>query len=134
MSLSVPESPQTAKPHKQLRIVHLDDMRELCTIVQVSLERDGHKVESFNDGLAALRRIEANPQTVDLFITDHHMPKLNGLEVVRHLRRISFPGRIFIYSSEIDDDVNAEYRRLHADRVMSKPILLPELRTLLAEF
>lgn len=134
MSQSESGTQPTAKPPKQLRIVHLDDMRELCVIVQVSLERDGHKVESFNDGLAALRRIEASPQTVDLFITDHHMPKMNGLEVVRHLRRISFPGRIFIYSSEIDDDVNREYRSLHADRVMPKPILLPELRTLLAEF
>jgi CheY-like chemotaxis protein len=62
------------------------------------------------------------------------MPRLNGLEVVRHLRRIAFPGRIFIFSSEIDDNVDREYRSLQADRVMPKPIQLPELRLLLAEF
>ncbi|HEY4299677.1 MAG TPA: response regulator [Candidatus Didemnitutus sp.] len=134
MSQPNPDSAPTDKPRKLLRIVHLDDMRELCEIVRVSLERDGHRVESFNDGLAALKRIQASPQTVDLFITDHHMPHLNGLEVVRHLRRIAFPGRIFIFSSEIDEGVNREYRSLHADRVMPKPIQLPELRLLLAEF
>ena len=67
-------------------------------------------------------------------ISDHHMPKMNGLEVVRELRRISFPGKIFIFSSEIDEDVNDLYREMKVDRVMPKPILLPELRQLLAEF
>jgi len=133
MSLPATEHPRNPPPKRALRIIHVDDMRELCMIVRTSLEREGHKVESFYDGATALRRVEENPQAYDVFISDHHMPKMNGLEVVRRLRQIDFPGKIFIFSSEIDEDVNKLYLDLHVDRVMPKPILLPELRELLAE-
>jgi CheY-like chemotaxis protein len=134
MSMQAPERIQYATPRRALRIVHVDDMRELCEIVRTSLTRDGHSVESFSDGASALRRVEENPTAYDLIISDHHMPKMNGLEVVRQLRRIAYPGKIFIFSSEIDEDVNNLYLDLKVDRVMPKPILLPELRQLLAEF
>ena len=120
-------------PRKALHILHVDDMRQLCDIVQQSLGRDGHKVESFADGASALARIKEDPTGFDVFISDHHMPKMNGLEVVRELRKIGFTGRIFIFSSEIDEEVNDIYLELKVDHVLPKPILLPELRQLLAE-
>lgn len=120
-------------PKKALHILHVDDMRQLCDIVQQSLGRDGHKVESFADGESALARIKQAPKDFDVFISDHHMPKMNGLEVVRELRKIEFRGRIFIFSSEIDEEVNDIYLELKVDHVLPKPILLPELRQLLAE-
>lgn len=122
-----------AAPKKALHILHVDDMRQLCDIVQQSLGRDGHKVESFADGASALARIKEDPTGFDVFISDHHMPKMNGLEVVRELRKIGYTGRIFIFSSEIDEEVNDIYLELKVDHVLPKPILLPELRQLLAE-
>ncbi|MFI5335884.1 MAG: response regulator, partial [Opitutales bacterium] len=118
-------------PRKALRILHVDDLRELCEIVRTSLARDGHTVESFPDGVSALARIKENPTGFDLFISDHHMPKMNGLEVVRELRRIGFTGKIFIFSSEIDEEVNDIYLQLKVDQVLPKPIILSELRQLL---
>ncbi len=128
--------PNPLKPsnRKALRIVHVDDMRQLCEILAQSLSRDGHMVESFADGESALTRIKMDPAAFDLFISDHHMPKMNGLEVVRELRRIDFGGKIFIYSSEIDEDVNAIYLTMKVDMVLPKPIILPELKQLLADF
>ena len=114
--------------------MHVDDMRQLREIVQLSLGRDGHTVESFSDGMDALARIKEDPAAYDLFISDHHMPRMNGLEVVRELRRLPFRGKIFIFSSEIDEDVNDIYLTLKVDMVLPKPIVLPELKLLLAEF
>ncbi len=127
-------SQTSPSPRKALRVMHVDDMRQLCEIVRQSLGRDGHTVESFADGASALARIKEDPAAFDLFVSDHHMPKMNGLEVVRELRRINFGGKIFIYSSEIDEDVNAIYLTLKVDMVLPKPIVLPELKQLLAEF
>lgn len=121
-------------PAKSLRIVHVDDVPQLREVIRLSLGRDGHTVESFADGASALARIKEEPGAFDLFISDHHMPRMNGLEVVRELRRIDFRGRIFIFSSEIDHDVNDDYLALRVDQVLPKPILLPELRQLLLEF
>ena len=135
MSELAPEKAQTApKRRKALRIMHVDDMRQLCEIVRQSLSQDGHTVESFSDGASALERIKVDPAAFDLFISDHHMPRMNGLEVVHELRRIAFGGKIFIYSSEIDEEVNAVYLTLKVDMVLPKPIVLPELKQLLAEF
>jgi two-component system, chemotaxis family, chemotaxis protein CheY len=123
-----------APARKALRILHVDDMRQLREIVQMSLGRDGHTVESYADGMDALARIKEDPAAYDLFISDHHMPRMNGLEVVRELRRLPFRGKIFIFSSEIDEDVNDIYLTLKVDMVLPKPIVLPELKLLLAEF
>ena len=133
MSESAIKSTPPMAPKRALRILHVDDMRQLCDIVRQSLGRDGHQVESFSDGASALARITEDPTAFDVFISDHHMPKMNGLEVVRALRKIDFRGRIFIFSSEIDEDVNDIYLQLKVDHVLPKPILLPELRQLLAE-
>ena len=133
MSESAIKSTPPMAPKRALRILHVDDMRQLCDIVRQSLGRDGHHVESFADGASALARIKEDPTGFDVFISDHHMPKMNGLEVVRALRKIDFRGRIFIFSSEIDEEVNDIYLQLKVDHVLPKPILLPELRQLLAE-
>ena len=127
-------TPAATSPRKSLRILHVDDMHQLCEIVAQSLTREGHTVESFSDGASALARIKEDPAAFDLFISDHHMPKMNGLEVVRELRQIGFGGKIFIYSSEIDEEVNAIYLTMRVDMVLPKPIVLPQLKRLLAEF
>jgi len=101
--------------------------------VRDSLARDGHVVDSCSDGASAVAKIRTNPALYNVFISDHHMPKMNGLEVVRELRAMKFPGRIFIFSSEIDEDVNNIYLQLKVDHVLPKPIILSELRELLAE-
>ncbi len=119
----------TARP---LRILHVDDMRELCDIVRTSLARDGHTVDICSDGASAVAKIRSNPKGYDVFISDHHMPKMNGIEVVRELRALKYPGKIFIFSSEIDEDVNNVYLDLKVDQVLPKPIILSELRELLA--
>lgn len=134
MSVASAQKPTAPLPGKALSIVHVDDVTQLREVIRLSLGRDGHTVESFADGASALARIQQNPASVDLFISDHHMPRMNGLEVVRELRRINFVGRIFIFSSEIDHDVNDAYLALKVDQVLPKPILLPELRQLLLEF
>lgn len=131
VSSPISNAPHTSK--KSLHIVHVDDLKELCEIVRTSLEREGHVVESFSDGASGLARIKQNPGSIDVFISDHHMPKMNGLEVVRELRHIDFRGRIFIFSSEVDEDVNNIYLQLKVDHVLPKPIVLPELKQLLAE-
>lgn len=121
----------TTVAKKTLNIIHVDDLEPLRDIIRATLGREGHRVESFADGASALARIKQDPSAFDVFISDHHMPKMNGLEVVRELRAIDFRGRIFIFSSEIDEDVNDIYLQLKVDYVLPKPIVIPELKQLL---
>ena len=57
------------------------------TLLGVTLAGAGHEVLSALDGEEAL--LLARRQVVDLVITDIHMPKMDGVELVRELRRLS---------------------------------------------
>lgn len=114
------------------RILYADDVRELREVARISLAREGHRIECVEDGLAAFERITADP-AFDLVITDHHMPRLNGLKLVQLLRASAYRGRILVFSSELDPRVTAQYRAAGVDRILFKPVFPSELRRVLAE-
>lgn len=132
----MPESatiPVSAGPAKRfLRILYADDVRELRDVARISFSRDGHGIECVVDGLAGLNRVMADPN-FDLVITDHHMPNMNGLEFVKGLRNLGFPGKVLVFSSELDPKVASEYRKLHVDRILFKPVYPSVLRQTIAE-
>jgi two-component system chemotaxis response regulator CheY len=119
-------------PKRFLRILYADDLSELRDLARLSFSRDGHGIECVVDGLAALNRIKADP-AFDLVITDHHMPNMNGLELVRGLRAIGFAGKIMVFSSELNPDVAVEYQKENVDRILYKPVFPSALRFVLAE-
>jgi two-component system chemotaxis response regulator CheY len=125
-----PDSPLHARP---LRILYAEDLRDLREVARMSLSRDGHTIECVEDGTLALDRLSAAPAAFDLLLTDHHMPLMNGLELVTALKQLPFPGKVVVFSSELSPAVSAEYRRLSVDRILPKPIFPSELRRVLAE-
>jgi CheY-like chemotaxis protein len=112
------------------RVLYVDDMKELREVARLALSRVGHKVECVSDGALALELLKANPTAFDVVITDHHMETMNGLELVMRLREIHYPGVIAVVSSELNDDVEDEYRSLGIDRIYYKPVELAVLRSL----
>jgi two-component system chemotaxis response regulator CheY len=117
---------------KYFRVLYADDVRELREIVRLSLSRDGHGVECAEDGAQALRRVQSD-EGFDLVITDHHMPVMNGIELVRNLRALGFRGKIMVFSSELSPDVACDYRKLGVDRIIYKPVYPTMLREMLKE-
>lgn len=117
---------------RPLRILYADDVRELRDFARIFLGREGHAVECVADGALAFARV-LEDRRFDLVITDHHMPNLNGLELVTKLREIMFPGRIMVLSSELGDVVARKYLALRVDRILYKPVFPSTLRETLAE-
>lgn len=117
----------------RLRILYADDVRELRDVMQISLTHDGHQIECVEDGALALERVIGSPREFDLVITDHHMPRMNGLELVRQLRGVQYPGHIIVFTSEIARDVARDYGELGVDRILYKPIFPAELRQAIDE-
>ena len=123
--------PPTA-PFRPLRILYAEDMRELRQVAQMSLTRQGHSIECCIDGASALARLEAQPESFDVLITDHHMPNMNGLELVTALRSAhSFAGKIVVFCSELSPQVSAAYASLGVDAFLKKPVFPSALREVL---
>ncbi|HVS51050.1 MAG TPA: response regulator [Opitutaceae bacterium] len=123
--------PADSSSPKSRRVLYAEDMRELREVMRISLTRDGYHIECVVNGEVALQRLTAEPDAFDLVITDHHMPVMNGLEFVTHLRTRPFAGKVIVFSSELDVEVAHEYRKLGVDRILYKPIYPSELRKVL---
>ena len=73
------------------------------------------------DGQHALDLLSAQPDAFDLLITDHQMPRLDGLALVGHLRQRNFPGHIIVFSSPLHPHDRAAYHALQVRDLLSKP-------------
>lgn len=131
--MTMNQSPTPAVPIPPLRILYAEDLKALRILAQVMLTRLGHSLECFENGQLAWDRVRVGPDAFDLIITDHHMPVMNGLELVGLLRTIPFGGRIIVFSSDLDPRTAILYRDLKVDRLLNKPIVSEELRQILTE-
>ena len=69
---------------KQILIV--DDSESIREVLAYSLENAGYQVLVAFDGMDALKYFDG--RTIDLLLTDYHMPNLNGLELIVKVRQI----------------------------------------------
>lgn len=124
---------EESSPKKLLRILYADDMRELREVARIALSREGHLIECVGDGQQALERVTANADAYDLVITDHHMPHVNGIQLVTRIRELPYRGKILIFCSELSPMVSETYHKLKVDRILYKPVFPSELRQVLAD-
>jgi two-component system, chemotaxis family, chemotaxis protein CheY len=128
------QAPSTLKPvARKLRILYAEDLKALRELMRLVLVPEGHTIETCCDGNEACERLARAPHDFDLLITDHHMPVMNGLELVRTVRQTPFSGRIIVFSSELNPLVHDAYLALKVDQVLAKPVRPAVLRQLLAE-
>lgn len=66
-------------------ILIVDDSESIREVVSFTLEDAGHSVISAVDGEDALTRLEGVDK-IDLIITDLHMPKMDGIELIKEVR------------------------------------------------
>jgi two-component system response regulator MprA len=75
-------------PDKTARILVVDDEPRMLSMMRRNLEADGYQVVLAGDGFVALDILRSE-QPIDLVILDVMMPRLDGFEVCRTVRRES---------------------------------------------
>ena len=128
------ELPSEHQPKKTpLRILCAEDHPEIRKMLGYMLSRDGYTFECVSDGQQALDRVTASPASFDIVITDHHMPRLDGLTLVERLRQTTFAGKILVFSSALTRQNRVLYQELGVDGTFSKPTEVTKLIDTLAE-
>jgi DNA-binding response OmpR family regulator len=115
---------------RMAKILLVEDAADLAQVISRELEAAGYDVAHAADGLAALE-LHAQYQP-DLVILDWMLPKLDGLEVLRHIRQGPEPGAagaipvlmLTARDEEIDRVVGLE---VGADDYLTKPFGMREL-------
>lgn len=104
-----------------LRVLYLDDDEQYAHLFKAMTERMGYQTVTYCVASAALESLAAPGAPYDLFVTDFHMPGINGLEVVRRARA-RVPGmRCAILSSDLAALHEGHAELAGACRVERKP-------------
>ncbi|WP_445623949.1 response regulator YycF [Lacticaseibacillus paracasei] len=106
------------------KILVVDDEKPISDIVKFNLDKEGYDVVTAYDGEEALKKVEA--ESPDLILLDLMLPKIDGLEVARQIRKEHDTPIIMLTAkdSEIDKVLGLE---LGADDYVTKPFSNREL-------
>ncbi|MEO8045251.1 MAG: response regulator [Spartobacteria bacterium] len=115
-----------------LQILAVEDEKAVAQILAVVLGGPMAKVTRASDGWEALIKVAASSRPFDVVITDHRMPRMGGLELVRRLRTRNFAGKILVLSAHLADEDIAAYEELGVDMMMSKPFDFAEIQNAVA--
>lgn len=109
------------------RILVIDDERDVTTSLKRGLELHGFKVDTFNDPLEALSKFK--PDSYDLLLIDIRMPKMNGFELYREIRKKGDNSTMcFITAFEVyQNEFERIFPKLDVRYFIKKPIKISDL-------
>jgi two-component system response regulator MprA len=109
-----------------VKILVVDDERAVRESLRRALELEGYEIELAEDGAEALAVLE-NGDDPDAMILDVLMPKVDGLEVCRRLRRTGSRLPVLMLTARVDVDDRVAGLDAGADDYVTKPFALEEL-------
>src|SRR5499427_4851229 len=108
-------------------ILVCDDQRSICEMLDISLRKDGHRVETVNGGDAAKKKLSSS--NYELLITDIKMPQTDGIEVLRFARQTSPETSVILITAVEDYEAAVQAVKGGAfDYIHKGPGLLEELK------
>src|SRR5437763_13622625 len=108
-------------------ILVCDDQRSICEMLDISLRKEGHRVETVNGGEAAKKKLSS--ANYELLITDIKMPQTDGIEVLRFARQTSPETSVILITAVEDYEAAVQAVKGGAfASIHKRPGLLEELK------
>ena len=113
-----------------MRILLIDDERNISRMLSVSLETDGHEVTAVESSSGALRQVQK--AAFDAAFLDLRLGKEDGLEVLAQLRRADPNLAVVIITAFASIPTAIEATRRGAADYLPKPFTPEQVRLVLA--
>jgi DNA-binding NtrC family response regulator len=113
------------QPHNRLRILFVDDERQLQEFMRIELKALGHDVVVCASGELALQAIAA--QSFDVALLDIRMPGLSGIDVLQRLKAHSPDTEAIMMTGYASEESMVQAMRLGACDYLRKPCQLAEI-------
>src|SRR5215472_7171639 len=101
------------------RILVVDDDRALNFGLVGLLKTFGHAVTGVYDGAAAVKRVDRD--SFDLVLLDLGLPKVDGLDVLKHLRQKQPSSKIIVMTADDTPETVLDVVKEQAYQFISKP-------------
>src|SRR5947207_727468 len=112
-------------------ILVCDDQRSICEMLDISMRKEGHKVETVNAGEAAKKKLSS--ANYEVLITDIKMPQTDGIEVLRFARQVSPETSVILITAVEDYEAAVQAVKGGAfDYIHKGPGMLDELKIAVA--
>lgn len=108
------------------RILIVEDDEAIGVALEDDLRLEGYAVELVRDGASAVERARAD--AFDVILLDVMLPKKDGFDVCRELRRSGVDSRILLLTARTTDSEKVLGLDLGADDYVTKPYSPKELR------
>ena len=115
-------------------ILVVDDTRSMRKMVAGVLVGAGYEVAEAGDGVEALEL--AQTRQFDLVVTDHNMPRMDGVTLVRSLRELApyDDVALIVLSTEVDPALKQKGREAGATGWIAKPFDPERMLDIVAKF
>jgi two-component system, NtrC family, response regulator PilR len=112
-------------------ILVCDDVRSICEMLEITLRKDGHRVETVTSGDGAKRKLDG--ALFDVVISDIKMPNSDGIDVLRHARKVSPDAAVVLITAVEDYDAAVQAVNAGAFQYIHKgPRLVDEVKIAVA--
>ena len=108
-----------------MRILIIEDDKEISEFLKISLEAESFIVDIFNDGERG--SFVARTEEYDLIILDHILPKKDGFQICQEIRQNGKMVPILMLSVKTEIPFKIGLLNLGADDYMTKPFMFEEL-------
>lgn len=105
----------------RIMIYVVDDDLDVLGSLQFLLETDGFDVRTFKSGAALLG--DAGSNDADCFVIDYKMPNMNGLDLVKRLRKRDISAPIILITGHPDEHISEMAANAGVCHVLRKPLL-----------
>jgi two-component system response regulator PilR (NtrC family) len=109
------------------RVLVVEDEKSMRDLMSLMLRKEGYAVEVADSGTQAASRIAKDP-VYDLVITDVSMPGMTGLELLRHVRRVSPETSVILMTAYGSKETAIEALNEGAAYYVEKPFDLDEMK------
>lgn len=120
---------ETASQPRPLLLL-VDDDSQIRQLLSEVGNREGFEVVEAPDGAVAIDMMQR--RHMDLVLLDLHMPRVNGLDVLRQARTLGTSPQIALMSGAATVEDAVEAIKLGASEYFAKPLDMPRVRALMA--
>ena len=113
-------------------IFAVDDEPMLLELAALIIEPLGFRVETFRDPVAAVRAFSLANPLPELIVTDFSMHQMNGLDLIRDVRRIHPGQKVFMVSGTVTESIYKDSPH-KPDAFLAKPYQPAALARFVAE-
>ena len=113
------------------RIMVVDDEHDITSVIKRGLEAVGYAVDAFNDTEQALARFKNS--YYDMLIFDIRMPKLNGFQLYREIRKKDDKARVcFMTAFEVyREEFGKVFPNYDIKCFLTKPLSIKDLQKII---